>query len=903
MFFSLGLLAIGAGVATFIENDFGTSASRVLVYNNIWYEIVFFLALVNLLGLIYKFKMWKNIGKFLFHSSFVFVLIGAFITRYYGFEGMMPIPEKQTTNIIYSSTPYLQVSIVDKNNDKVYKEYNHEFNSLITSLNHFSHDIQFKDKTFTINYHDYSFQKKGKATMGLLTLLVDGPENVSKKIKLPAMLHQEPMQRQLDFGDYIVSLSYGSKLLKIPFSIHLEDFELLKYPGSNSPSSFSSFIEVVDKDNNKDKFKIFMNNPFSIGNYLFFQSSYFPDETGTVLSVNNDPGKYPTYLGYFLFILGILIYLFSRNSRIVKLYKYINNKNILPILIGSIFIFNQPIFAQEIEKEKKLTPIEMKEYLEEFKVKSLKSAELFSKLTIQTFDGKMKTLDSLNKDITFSLLGKNSIFGLNHNQIILSMISRPEIWGEIKLFKVKSPQVIKELGLKKETKKIAFIEFYNKNRKAILEDEVNKAFSLSPAKRGTYEKELIKLTDKVNYLYQIFQSNFLRIYPKGVKDKSIDNNKWYSPLEALDNFKNQNLLAIDYYTKGLFGNLIKNNWEEVNKFITKIDKYQGIVSPKLKLSEEKLKNELFFNKLNIFFNLTFYFLILSLIGFIISFFFVFKENLSFKKTQVSFFILVLIGFLLFTAGMGGRWYLSGYAPWSNLYESLLFISWAALFSALVFFRKSVITLVSALIVSSIFMFVAHLTEVNPQITTLTPVLQSYWLTIHVSTLTISYGFFGVVFFLGLFNLLLFCFRENKPYLNDRIRVISSIMEILLIIGLLCISIGNYLGAIWANESWGRYWGWDPKETWAYVSIIVYILVTHLRFMIKKNYLYWFNISSVLAFSSIIMTYVGVNFYLSGLHSYATGDPIIIPTWVYFFLTLIFILFTLSFRKRDLIKEI
>jgi ABC-type transport system involved in cytochrome c biogenesis permease subunit len=204
--------------------------------------------------------------------------------------------------------------------------------------------------------------------------------------------------------------------------------------------------------------------------------------------------------------------------------------------------------------------------------------------------------------------------------------------------------------------------------------------------------------------------------------------------------------------------------------------------------------------------------------------------------------------------------------------------------------------------AGIFMFTAHLSGIDPQITNLVPVLKSYWLTIHVSVITASYGFLGLGAILGLMALLMFNIRDpKKPHIDDTINHITAINEAALIIGLAMLVVGNFLGGVWANESWGRYWGWDPKETWAWVSIIVYAFVIHTRLIKKLNTPYIFNVLSLFAFSSILMTYFGVNFYLSGMHSYATGDPVPVPTWVYYMTAGMIAVTVLAYRKRDLPK--
>jgi ABC-type transport system involved in cytochrome c biogenesis permease subunit len=202
--------------------------------------------------------------------------------------------------------------------------------------------------------------------------------------------------------------------------------------------------------------------------------------------------------------------------------------------------------------------------------------------------------------------------------------------------------------------------------------------------------------------------------------------------------------------------------------------------------------------------------------------------------------------------------------------------------------------------AGVFMFTAHLSSIDPQITNLVPVLKSYWLTIHVSVITGSYGFLAIGSMLGFMALILFIFRSSEnPKIDKTIKHILAIDEAALLIGLAMLVVGNFIGGVWANESWGRYWGWDPKETWAWVSIIVYAFATHLRLFKPLNTPYLFASISTLSFASILMTYFGVNFYLSGLHSYATGDPVPIPMWVYVLSVTLFTIIALAYRKRNL----
>ena len=898
----LALLAIGAGYATFIENDFGTSTARVLVYNNLWYETILVLTTINLTGIIFKYKMWKNKARFIFHSSFVIILIGAGITRYAGYEGIMQIPEGETENRMLSLEPYLQVTI--KDGDQVYyQEYQKEFTTLFKNMNNFSYEIPFGDKKLNLSYKDFLFAKKESSKMGLLTVeaTINGK---SQDIKLPGLRSQKGLERELIFDNVSVKLEYGSKIVELPFSIKLNDFQLDRYPGSMSPSSYASEVTVLKEDGKTYDYRIFMNRTMHEGNFLFLQSSYFPDETGTVLSVNNDPGKWPTYLGYFLLTLGLIMNFFDKKSRFWKLTKFVSSRNLASIAIACIFLFStNSLFAnEEAANSSNINELaqtnQILEYLNKFKNESTYTAENFAKLVTQSSGGRMKPLSSLNMEIIQKLSGKATLFEMNADQLVLGMITRPDIWSDLKVIKIKTPKLKKFLGIDENEKYIAFSEVF-KDGKYLLSGEAEAALQVKPMDRGTYEKDIIQLDERLNIIYSVFNGTLFNIYPKVQDGSEKDNNKWYNPLDAMQNFKNQNQVAVESMTRGFINSIVDNNWEEANKFLSMITIYEQKAGSSVIPSESKINNEIIFNKLDIFFKVTMAYMLLGIIMLIVAFYVVFNPKVQPKKTTSIFFVILALLFSIHTFGMGFRWIISGHAPWSDTYESLLYISWSAVFAGVIFFRKSLLALSAAVIVAAIFMFTAHLTGIDPQITNLVPVLKSYWLTIHVSILTASYGFFGLGAILGFMTLIMFIFRKNRPHIDETIKTVVAITEIALIIGLAAVTIGNFLGGVWANESWGRYWGWDPKETWAYVSIVVYAIVVHLRFVKPLSTPFVFATAALLSFSSILMTYFGVNFYLSGMHSYATGDPVPIPVWVYYVLTIVIVTIALAFRNRNL----
>ena len=890
-FILLALLGIGAGVATIIENDFGTSTARVMVYSSWWYEIVMILTIVNMVVWMYKTKMIKSKAKFIFHGSFVIILIGAGLTRYYGYEGILSVREGESTNKMVSLEPYIQVTI--NNNGKITQHYYQKDFAAIDNKflrnNNFSFNVPFEDKNLEVSFLHYKFAKNGMATQGLLTVQakigdeIDSTRLVGKRGARPGVV------KTLNFKNNIsVALAYGSKPMTIPFEIKLNDFELKRYAGSMAPSSFSSRVTLIDEKNNvKIDYHIYMNHILNYEGYKFFQSSYTQDEKGTVLSVNHDPGTWPTYLGYILLTLGLIMNLFDKNSRFSKLTKYISKMNASALLIVMFALsFTTPSYGADTK--------EMLTYLENHKKTSAKIAEEFSHMLVQV-NGRIEPLDTFNTDVLRKLTKKSTFLGMNANQVVLGMMSRPDIWKDVRVLKLRTPKLKKYLGIDIKRKYVAFSEILvgqNYKIRKILEQ----ANQVDPKQRGTYERDIIRLNERLNILYMVFTGDLFKIYPK----METGNTKWYSPMEAINTFKGKEQQIVDYITRSTLGGVAENNTTLASKGLILLNTYQQRVGRGIIPSQSKIDAEIAFNKFDIFPKLTLAYLFIGILMFVLSFITVFNPKLESKKVNFALFAILAFLFLVQTTAMGARWYISEHAPWSNTYESLVYIAWSTMFAGVIFFRKSLLALSATVVMSAIFMFTAHLSGIDPQITNLVPVLKSYWLTIHVSIITGSYGFLGLGAMLGFMTLILFIFRNKSSlHIDKTIKHITAINEATLLIGLTALVIGNFLGGVWANESWGRYWGWDSKETWAYVAIVAYILVLHLRLVPKLNRPFVFSVASTLAFSTILMTYFGVNFYLSGMHSYATGDPVPIPMWVYVVTAMVFAVIALAYRKRDL----
>ncbi len=695
-----------------------------------------------------------------------------------------------------------------------------------------------------------------------------------------------------------IDLRLGAKMIDIPFSITLNDFELERYPGSMTPASYSSKVVLNDKEHHVTMpYHIYMNHILDYQNYRFFQSSYDPDEKGTVLSVNHDPGTMITYIGYILMGLGMIWSLFYPNTRFQKLLRSARKlqEGTLAILFA-VLIFWSPSGA------KAASPTVSSEQMKAISAYNKEHALKFGQLAVQDHQGRMKPVDTVAHDIVAKITGKSSVFNLEPDQVLLGMIVEPEVYQDIKMIKIGHPQIAKDLGLPKDTQYASFSDFFNdKDGSYKIFDKVTQATRKKPLEQSKYDKELIKADERVNVAYMSFQGSLLRIYPKP-GDK---NNKWVSPLDAIKTFdENTSKLAkisISAYFQMVANGLNTGDWKNADialRGIQKIqDKYGSAVNP----SKEHIKMEIWYNKLGLFSKLVPYYLLLGLVLLIFAFIRVLKPNFPMKKAMRVAWTLLLIGFAFHVLGMAIRWYIAGHAPWSNAYESIVFIAASTVLAGIILARRSPFALAATAILAGITMGVAHMNFINPEITNLVPVLKSYWLMIHVATIISGDGFFGLGSILSFLVLILYILRgkHGHPNIDRAIKELTILAELSLIIGLYLLTIGNFLGGVWANESWGRYWGWDSKETWAAVTILIYASVLHLRFIPSLNSNFVFNVASTWAYFSVLMTYFGVNYYLSGLHSYAAGDPIPIPTWVYIAVATLFILTLLAARNRKL----
>ena len=1004
------LFALAIGTATFIENDFGTSAAQKVIYRTPLFELLLILLGSSILVNIVRFRMiqQRKWPLLLFHLSILIILIGAGITRYFGFEGVMHIRENGSSDRFYTSEPYLKFQVAYGG-----QTYDFDEKVLFASLgnNHWEESYLVADRqlnlkvrevvpnpeqrleadpggspvlkvvipgaggreeyylspgdtrrlggtlfNFTgtrmagaINLHyrndslllqsDRPLSRMQMATrqndtvgaspnfepLLLRSLYGDGSSRFVFPEFLPAARSavgssdpkirnestvalllevQEgatsqqaylygnkgmPGQEQVfQLGDLELRASYGSKPVQIPFSLRLNDFILERYPGTESASSYASEVTLVDPSNGlQEDHRIYMNNILNYGGYRFFQSSYDRDELGTYLSVNHDFwGTWVSYLGYALLALGMVLTLFSKKTRFYDLNQKIRKLHAKSAVILLLISLGGPSGARAQDSNA----------FARYAV-SEAHAERFSNCMVQDFKGRMKPVHTLSREIFRKVARKESLFGLTPDQLLLSMYAEPQNWYGAPVIRLGSHEELKR-SLSTGGSYASYKDFFNQDGSYKLRDQVRQAYETEPADRGTLEKELLKLDERVNILNMVFSGSLLRVLPiAGDPNQTWQSTHGHSH-SAADHEGEFAAAFLPNYREALQDGLADGSFHAANTLVDQLAAYQERYGAEVMPSPAQVTSEILLNRLNVFTRLAGLYIFLGLAFLALLFLSVFKPDWKLQKAFLVLMILLLAGFVLHTVGLGLRWYVSGRAPWSNGYESMIYIGWTTTLAGLIFARKSIGGIAATSVLAATILFVATLSFLDPEITPLVPVLKSYWLTIHVSMEAGSYGFLMLGALMGLINLILLALLRpsNRERVKRQVTELSYLSELTLIAGLFMISIGTFLGGVWANESWGRYWGWDAKETWALVTILIYAFILHMRLIPKMRGLFAYNLATVFGLASVIMTYYGVNYYLSGLHSYATGDPVPIPTWVYVVVACIALVSTLAFMK-------
>ena len=1014
------LFPLSMGIGTFIESYYNTTTAKILIYNAWWFELMMVFFVINFLFNIKRYNLitFSKWPILLLHISWILIIVGAGVTRYIGYEGVMPIRENSSSDKFLSEETHLTALIDGEiNGEPIRRGLEDEFLFSEVTNNYFIWKYDFEGQSFSIEYEDFfenakedviekeigeeflkiveasdgtrhdHFLKSGQVTSihNILFALnndTEGAINISLKngqlyIKSPfegnylRMSDQKqgflskdideilvlrslynvaglqfvfpdgiikgdfevvrsdeesPQQglflrisskdeskvigilggkgvvnlpKKINVGDLDFSLTYGSLEKSLPFRIRLNDFIAEKYPGTEkSYSSFKSKVSVID-DSNFD-YEIYMNHILNYKGYRFFQASFDPDERGTVLSVNHDfYGTLITYIGYILLYIGLMGVMFFGKTRFVDLAKKLEKLRLKKqVLTVVTLLLTTHAFAQDNHSQFK-TNTRSLDLTSTGKVVSFEHASDFGKLVIQDSGGRMKPLNTFASELLRKVSKSDTYNDLSADQVLISIIKNPLEWYNTPIIYLKrgNDSLRKIVGRGSKEKYAAFVDFFDQNGNYKISSQLENAYKASLPNQ--FQKDFIETDRKVNLLFSAFEGTILRIFPL----PNNLNNKWVSfsdsdvtQFSGVDSLYVKNVLPLYFST--LDNDIKSGDYENSKKLLESIKGFQTKYGSDVLPSDDKIKAEIYYNKYDIFKNLYSWYMYVGTLMFVFLIFQIFYEN-KYLKYLIKFSKYCIISlFVLHTLGLFARAYVSGHAPWSDAYESMIYVAWATVGIGLAFGRKSDLTIAATSFVSSMILMIAHWSWMDPEIANLVPVLDSYWLMIHVSVIVGSYGPFTLSMILGIVSLILIIItnKRNKKKIDINLQELTIINELSLTVGLIMLTIGNFLGGQWANESWGRYWGWDPKETWALISIMIYAFVLHMRLIPGLKGKWMFNLMSIIAFASIMMTYFGVNFYLTGLHSYASGDKVITPSFVYYSILFVFILGTFSYFR-------
>ena len=1021
------VFATAMAIGTFVESRYSTETARIYIYNATWFEAIMVFFVINFIGNIFRYQLlqWKKWAVLVLHLSWILIILGAFVTRYISYEGVMPIREGATENKMFSDKTYLTAFVDGDFNGETRRKVL-EDNLIVTPEGRRSSlpwKSDFNGQPFSISYVDFiqgadeglvpdesgkeylkiveagdgqrheHYLENGqiasihnvlfalnKETEGAINIFYDGndyqiktpfegnfmrmadqfqgnvandslqtlqlrslyslagmqfviPDPIVKGsygvVKLPKEQVDESSKDALivsitangetkqvellgargyaDFSDKITvggldfSLSYGSKVYELPFSIKLNDFIAEKYPGTET--GYASFMsKVTVQDERPFDYDIYMNHILDHRGYRFFQSSFHPDERGTVLSVNHDMwGTWITYIGYFLLYIGLMGIMFFGKTRFRDLQQAIEKvKAQKAALTAVVLLFTATLAnAQDNETGHEHSGMPTQQQVDSIihsAVVAKEHAEKFGALVIQDEGGRMKPVHTFASELLRKLSGKDTYKDLSANQVFLSMMMNPGVWYStefIDLAKRENDSIREIVGVPKNTEYVKATDFFDEKGRYKLQPYLEKATSTNNP--SNFEKDFKKVGERLSLLDIALSGRIVKIFPL----LGDENNKWVSAVEYRSGqYQMQDSLysnfvrnAMPYYLGSLQEAIATGDYSQPDKLLDAFKQNQKNHGEEILPSDKKIKIEIIYNKLDIFNRLYRYYGLVGGLLFLILILKIFKERKIYDALAYLLKGTIILMFIWHTAGLILRWYISGHAPWSDAYESILYVAWATMGIGLAFAKKSELTIAASAFVTCMLLFIAHQSWVDPAISNLVPVLDSYWLMIHVAVIVGSYGPLTVGMILGVVALILMILttEKNKKRMDLSIKELTIINELALTAGLVMLTIGNFLGGQWANESWGRYWGWDPKETWALISIMIYAFVLHMRLVPGLRGKWIYNFASILAFASIMMTYFGVNFYLVGLHSYASGDQVITPTFIWYTVLGVFIL--------------
>ena len=618
----------------------------------------------------------------------------------------------------------------------------------------------------------------------------------------------------------------------LPFTLMLKEFKVVNYPGTDAPLDYQSIIDVKG-DEAQSSIVVSMNNIGSIRGYRLFQSSYDSDSQGVTLGVYYDPwGIAVTYLGYLLLLISIVWVCLSRHNNIRTLYR----KATKPLVLMAFMVMSTTASAQKPETV------------------DADIAHRFGTVSA-LYNNRICPVNTAATDFVTKLSGKSTWNGYSADEIFFSWMIYYSSWENQKLIRIKNRGVQQLLGIDGQWASFSdFIDPYN-------EYKLKDAIDQSRKGGGHIEaRALMDADEKYHVVEMFYKGQLLRIFPYTFKD-SVG---WYSPgaqvlpreIPVKETFFIKQ--SMDFLTESI----VVGQKERALEIIAKIKLFQRDMAGEVIPSRSATHAEIFYNHLNgerwvVFLSLT-----LSLLLCIVM---ASGSSLSRKKwwhVVAAAYIILLTLYLTLLLAL--RWWIGGHVPVSNGYETMQFMAWVLLVIVIATHRTFPMIVGFGALTASLCMLVAMLAGGSPQITQLMPVLQSPLLSVHVMVVMCAYALFALQVLLAVQALWL-CRKPENAADTERVTALSLL---LLYPAVFLLAIGIFVGAVWANVSWGNYWSWDPKETWALITLMVYAAPMHGASLPLFRRPRAYHIFIIAAFLSVLVTYFGVNFLLGGMHSYA-----------------------------------
>ena len=643
----------------------------------------------------------------------------------------------------------------------------------------------------------------------------------------------------------------GMKEEKLPFSLCLQKFEAKMHDGTNAVADYSSKFTVIDGDD-KSEGEVSMNNIYSHRSYRLYQSSYDEDGKGSVLAINADPYGIPvTYTGYALLFISLVWMLFDPKGGYRKLLKSPLLKK--GALITALILSMDNI--QTLHAESATGNLQNA-------VLPKETAEKFGELHI-LYNDRICPVQTFALDFCKKIYGARSYQGLTAEQVLSGWVFYGNTWANEPFIKIKSGEMKTAMNLPDYA---SLNTFFNREMGGYtIGQYVQEYYN---GQQDKFHQQAADIDGKIQIIMELREGISLKVLPytftknvKATKDHSFikaGTTTWFSPVDKLPQaVEHQHALYIRNVFSLLNGDVKAGNTSRVNEFFVKMKKYQEVSSgnslpTNIQYKAERINNAFPFATILFMANLT--------LGFIALFYTIYRmtKKREVKVLDIALPILLVVSFLALTFGLVLRWIISGNVPMSNGYESMLTVAWFVMLIAIFMQFRIRLVMVFGFLLSGFFLLVSHINQMDPAIGQMMPVLNSPLLSMHVSIIMMSYALLSLTFICGIMGI---CMRSHGEELQ-------ALSRVFLYPALTCMGFGIFIGAIWANVSWGNYWSWDSKETWALITFMIYAVVVHTQSLpvFRKPLVY--HIYITLAFLSIAMTYFGVNYFLTGMHSYA-----------------------------------